>query len=241
MHRGYILLWRKVEDSGWIKNHKLRAFWSWCLIKATYKKRKVIVGVQEIELEPGQFIFGRKSASEQTDISERSIRTFIDFLVKSQNMTIKTTNKFSIISIVNWDIYQNIDYQNDQQNDQQLTNNRPTTDHKQYIKPLNQEKNKEYSLEFESFWKAYPNRIGKGAAEKAWKKNGRPSIEIILEAIEQQKTWRLNANGQFRPEWKNPATWINQKCWEDEVNSEQAEDSLSQWVKSRTSQTSSQT
>lgn len=74
---------------------------------------------------------------------------------------------------------------------------------------------------FNEFWKAYPKRTGKGAAEKAWKKNGRPGIETILDAIAKQKTWRENANGQFRPEWKNPATWLNQKCWEDEVSFEE--------------------
>ena len=128
MHRGFVLLWRKVEDSGWIRNHKLWAFWSWCLIKASYKKRKVVVGLQEIELEPGQFIFGRKSASKATDISERSIRTIVDFLVKSQNLTIKTTSKFSIIYVVNWSFYQQPETQNDQQNDQPPTSHRPTTD-----------------------------------------------------------------------------------------------------------------
>lgn len=51
-------------------------------------------------------------------------------------MTIKTTNKFSIISILNWSTYQVEQPKNGQQNDQQLTNKRPTTDHKQECKEL---------------------------------------------------------------------------------------------------------
>jgi len=68
---------------------------------------------------------------------------------------------------------------------------------------------------FDSFWMNYPKKIGKGAAEKAWKKYN-PPIAIVLTAIESQKKtdqWSKD-KGQFIP---NPATWINQKRWEDEV------------------------
>lgn len=69
---------------------------------------------------------------------------------------------------------------------------------------------------FNIFWKAYPKKTGKGAAEKAFYKI-RPSEELlqkILHAIEIQKQndqWRRD-NGQFIP---LPATWLNQKRWED--------------------------
>jgi hypothetical protein len=45
-----------------------------------------------------------------------------------------------------------------------------------------------------------------------------PSVETLLEAIKKQTEWRAAAGpGDFRPEWKHPATWLNQKCWEDET------------------------
>ena len=31
MNRGYVRLWRKSLDAGWIRNHKLWAFWTYCL------------------------------------------------------------------------------------------------------------------------------------------------------------------------------------------------------------------
>jgi hypothetical protein len=77
-----------------------------------------------------------------------------------------------------------------------------------------------YSDEFLSFWKAYPNRKGKDAAWKSWKKcNGRrPDIFRLLEIIETQKKseqWKKD-NGQFIP---HPATWLNQGRWADETES----------------------
>jgi len=76
-----------------------------------------------------------------------------------------------------------------------------------------------YSEPFLSFWAIYPKRIGKGAAWKAWGKipgiNG--NLEKILLAINSQiksSEW-INEDGKFIP---HPATWLNQRRWEDEIN-----------------------
>lgn len=122
MNRGYIRLWRKSLDAGWIKNHKLWAFWTYCLLKASHKEFDAIVGLQVVHLMPGQFVFGLKKASEETGLTIREIRTIVDLLRKAGNMTIKTTNKFSIISIINWPIYQSLESGNDTLNDKPLAN-----------------------------------------------------------------------------------------------------------------------
>jgi hypothetical protein len=129
---GYIRLWRKSLKGGLIKNHNAWIFWTWCLLKANHKKdHKQTVGFQEVILQPGEFIFGRKKAAEETGLSERNIRTCVDFLRKCQNLTIKPTNKFSVISITNWETYQFTKQESDQQSDQPLTSKRPASDHKQ--------------------------------------------------------------------------------------------------------------
>ena len=42
-------------------------------------------------------------------------------------------------------------------------------------------------------------------------------LPLLLPAIEKQIAWRKDAGGDFRPCWKNFQTWINQRCWEDEI------------------------
>lgn len=75
-----------------------------------------------------------------------------------------------------------------------------------------------YTREFENFWNCYPNKKGKGAAEKAFGKI-KPDdqlMELMLDAIFKQKqsaAW-MKDGGEFIP---HPATWLNQKRWEDEV------------------------
>ncbi len=127
MNRGYVRLWRKSLDAGWIQNHKLWAFWTYCLMKASYKEFDAIIGLQIVHLLPGQFVFGRKIASKETGLTEQEIRTIIEFLKKAGNLTIKSTNKFSVITIVNWPTYQGEDLESNQQINQQLTNKEPHT------------------------------------------------------------------------------------------------------------------
>jgi len=214
MQRGYIKVWRKTIDSGWLQNHKLCSFWLWCLLKATHQEYNQIVGCQTVHLMPGEFVFGRKVAAKELKMSEQEIRTLVDSMRKRKNLTIKTTNKFSVISIVNWSAYQDDEFTINQQINQQLTNKQPTTNHKQTHKNIN---TKEYTSDFLQFYDAYPKHIGREPAWKAWQKlNGsRPNLSTLITKINEMKKsedWTKD-NGKFIP---HPATWLNQKRWEDE-------------------------
>ena len=72
--------------------------------------------------------------------------------------------------------------------------------------------------QFERFWEKYPKKVGKTVAEKAWKKLA-PDEQLfgrIMDALciaVRCDQWRKD-NGQFIP---NPATWLNQRRWEDEL------------------------
>lgn len=70
---------------------------------------------------------------------------------------------------------------------------------------------------FANFWKSYPKKVGKDAAETAWKRKVKSpeTIKAILEAVKtqaQSDAWKKDG-GQFVP---NPATWLNQGRWKDD-------------------------
>ena len=68
---------------------------------------------------------------------------------------------------------------------------------------------------FAEFWKTYPRKVGKAAAEKAWSKAKGVDLSTILQAIERARAteqW-LKDGGQFIP---HPSTWLAQRRWEDE-------------------------
>ena len=68
---------------------------------------------------------------------------------------------------------------------------------------------------FDLFWQAYPKRVGKDAARKAFEKR-KPNEELVqamVKAIGQQQKTDSWIKG-FVP---NPATWLNDGRWQDEV------------------------
>ncbi len=230
MNRGYVKLYRKSLDAGWIRNHKLWALWTYCLLKATHREFDAIIGLQSVHLMPGQFIFGRKKASSETGLTEREIRTLLAFLIKSKNLTSKTTNKFSLITIVNWDIYQSNDIENDQQNDQQVTSRRPHTrikTHKnkilytknalEVLTYLNEKTGREYKIS-----KHIEARLKEGASIEDCKK----VIDAkIIDSYFIQNPKYLNPDTLFRPDnfdkykneiiplkTKNPKSNVNSAC-----------------------------
>lgn len=71
---------------------------------------------------------------------------------------------------------------------------------------------------FARFWAIYPRHVAKPNARKAFDKLNPDDVllETMIRSVEQQKQsdqW-IRDNGQYIP---HPATWINQRRWEDEV------------------------
>lgn len=88
--------------------------------------------------------------------------------------------------------------------------------HKPKLEPKHNAEQGSEESDFDGFWKQYPTKVGKGAARSSWKKIKRPPLAIILTALEKQinsEQWKREG-GRFIP---NPATWLNQERWEDEL------------------------
>jgi len=125
------MLYRQALHNGWLQNHRMWAFWCFCLLKASHQNVEVTVGYQRIPLKAGQFIFGRLTAAKELKMTERQIRTCQSSLISTGNLSVKTSNKFSIITVINWGSYQGIAQERDSQGVilpvQQPTSGRPQT------------------------------------------------------------------------------------------------------------------
>lgn len=106
MHRGYVKLWRKSKDNGLMTNPEAWLVWCRILLSVTHKSYQQVVGKKVVELEPGQMITGRKALSTATGLSEKIVRNCLELLEKMGNITKKRANKYSIITICNWETYQ---------------------------------------------------------------------------------------------------------------------------------------
>lgn len=139
-------------NQGWIKLHRQITEWEWytdgntfrvflhLIINANHKPNRY----KGVLIERGQILTGRKSLAAALELTERQVRTALNKLKKSGEITQKTASKTtksgSIITICNYDSYQERKELSDQQNDQETTSKRPAND--QEMTTNKNEKNK---------------------------------------------------------------------------------------------------
>ena len=124
MSIGWVKLHRKLKNWGWYKDPYMLSLFIHLLLDANHEQN-VWNG---ITVNPGELVTGLNSLSVSTGISIQRLRTCIKRLKSTNEITIKTTSKFSIISITKW-----ADYQSDQQAHQQAIN-KQSTSNQQHLK-----------------------------------------------------------------------------------------------------------
>ena len=125
---GFVKIHRQIVKWGWYKDPNTFRVFFHILINANHEDREWRGQI----IKRGQWVTTRKKMAEELGISERAVRTAINHLKSTNEVTTKTTNKYTVITVENYSKYQDrtsaSDQQNDQQSDQQVTNKRPTSD-----------------------------------------------------------------------------------------------------------------
>lgn len=120
---GHIRLFRKFLKWEWYNNEHTKTVFLHCLLKANWKESKF----EGLLIPRGSFITGRQKLAKELGISEQSIRTALKHLKSTNELTIKSTNKYMIITVVNYDLYQEDINKSTNKSTNELTNNQPTT------------------------------------------------------------------------------------------------------------------
>lgn len=119
---------------GWIKLHRQFLSWEWwddintsrlflfCLLKANHEDKNW----SGIEIKRGQFISSLSKIADECKLSQQQTRTSLNKLISTNEITRKATNKFTLISLVNYNKYQNINKQDNKQPNKQVTNEQQT-------------------------------------------------------------------------------------------------------------------
>lgn len=134
MENGYVRIYRTITKKGYYTQSEYVHLWVHLIMKATYQDREFLFNNQIQHLKAGQLIAGRKILSKETGIQESKIERILKCFETEQQIEQQTFNKFRIISILNWNEYQ----QNEQQNEQQVNNKRTTSE--QQVNTYNKEK-----------------------------------------------------------------------------------------------------
>jgi len=106
---GYIKLYRKIRDNSFYKEKrrfsKLEA-WIDLLLKANHKEAKILVDLKVVKISKGQVFTSQLGLSQEWRWAIGSVNTFLKFLKAETQIDYKGENKYTLISILNWDKYQ---------------------------------------------------------------------------------------------------------------------------------------
>ena len=136
---GYIKIHRKITEWGWYKDPNTKAVFLHLLLTANYREREYM----GYKIMPGQTVVGRLELAESLGLTVQNIRTALNHLKSTNEITIKSTNRFSIVTIVNWDLYQLGDSEVTSKSTSNLTINQPSANH-QLTTPKERKESKEY-------------------------------------------------------------------------------------------------
>lgn len=123
MQKGWIKLHRSLKKWEWYDDHNATRLLIHLILTANYEDKKW----KGIVVKAGSRVIGRSKFSKEVGLSVQQLRTSLTKLKNSQEVTIKTTNKFTVVSLVKWEQLQSIDSNYNQQMTQSLTNEQPTT------------------------------------------------------------------------------------------------------------------
>lgn len=141
----------KETENGWIKLNKKILKWGWYSdvnVKITFLHLLLVANYEDGEylgqkIKRGQAVIGLKATSKKIGISVQNLRTALEKLEKSGEITKKSTNKFTLVTIENYSKYQDREVVNNNDINKPLTNDQQTTN-----KPLTNDqqhlRNKEY-------------------------------------------------------------------------------------------------
>ncbi|CAA3841371.1 dnaD domain protein [Staphylococcus aureus] len=147
---GWISIDRSIQNH-WLFKEK-RTFskfeaWIYLLMEANHSKAKVPIGNKIVTVERGQRLTSILTLSDLFNWSRFKVKTFLDLLESDGMLEVKTTSKYTLITIVNYDFYQSEQGRNQHQNDikptskQHQSNINPTS--KQHQTNTNNNDNKD--------------------------------------------------------------------------------------------------
>tara|TARA_R100000988_G_C3992480_1_gene163589 strand:- start:70 stop:699 length:630 start_codon:yes stop_codon:yes gene_type:complete len=151
MQQGWIKIHRQLLEWEWYDDLNVKVLFFHLLLKANHKPKKYKGKIIEV----GQLITGLEVLSTETSLSVQKIRTALTKLKSTNEITIKSSSKGTVIQVVNYKKYQVVT--NEPTNDQQ-TNNKPSTTNKNIknIKNNINERKEAFKIELEKFNNDYP-------------------------------------------------------------------------------------
>ena len=132
MCNGWIKLHRKILDWEWFTSPSTLQLFIYLLLRANKEDKKW----RGILIKRGQLVTSVATISEETKLSTQQVRTSLNRLKSTNEITSKTTNRFTFVTVCKYEsyqLYEEVEQQTKQQALQQ-TNNKQITNKQQQLK-----------------------------------------------------------------------------------------------------------
>lgn len=138
---GFVKIHRKLVRWGWYQDNVVKGVFLHVLLTANFKETVWMGGT----IKKGQVVTNYKRMANDLGFTVQQIRTAIKKLISTGEITTKSTNKYTLITVVNWEDYQYFDQSpaskstrratNEQQtNNKRITNEQQTNNKPSYLK-----------------------------------------------------------------------------------------------------------
>lgn len=227
--QGWIKLYRSIQESSVFDDgepYTRRDAWIWILLNANVKESEFYHGFELVRVRRGQLCISVRKLATSWNRSLAWCANTLKLFTANGMLEKSRTPGGTILTVVNYDFYQSSECDprtlgdTDREHSVEQSANAPWNNSKKDKKDKKDKESKKESpiVPFEQFWEAYPKKVGKESALKAFKKIAPDEdlMQTILGAIVKQKLsrqWQENG-GQYIP---YPATWLNGHRWEDEM------------------------
>ena len=118
----WVKLHTQLLDSRVFANEGLLKVWIYCLCRTNRSKAFVPIrtgrGETEIEIQPGQFLFGRNEAAKKLKMNPSTVWKRMIKLKNMGNVDIQSGSHFSLVTICNWETYQYVPNEKEQSKEQ---------------------------------------------------------------------------------------------------------------------------
>lgn len=231
---GWLKLYRSILDSAVFQDAEVLKVWIWLLCNVAFEQHDTICYGKVIHLKPGQIATGRKKIAQCTDLNENKVYRALTALKSLGNIEIKSTNKYSIITVVNWDKYQ--DENGKRTSSEQQTNSKTTTEEQQDNSKRTQHKNgkngkKEKNIYicsfFQSVWDEYPKKLGKNKVTKASMEQLEEAGEATVMDAVRNYSEKIKRDGTDEKYIMHGSTFFN-GAWREYVVNEKPEEPMQQ-------------
>lgn len=154
-----------------------------------------------VQLKSGQIIVGRKKLAEELGLGEQQIRRALGNLQNSQQITIKTTNKHSIITVCQWESYQKV---NEQQPAKQPTNNQQSNQQTTTTKEVKKKEKKKGGKKIPSLEDLKNHNLN--GHIQAWFEEKAPSVDRFL-LRDKMIAYCEGTDKNYKDYWGAMRTW----------------------------------